>query len=116
MLAYVALQVRAANDVRIENAIGDEQRNFRVVCAIFTEYIDREQQHVGVELLHAPPDQTETPERLVARERIAGGGLHIFHVAAENRWQKPGEKLRDRTAQVLLIAQHIRRTLRGLRL
>src|SRR5260370_37927332 len=107
MLAYVALQVRAANDVRIENAIGDEQRNFRVVWAIFTEYIDREQQHVGVELLHAPPDQTETPERLVARERIAGGGLHIFHDAAEDGGKHPGLNLRHLADRILLIAHRV---------
>src|SRR5712692_7886800 len=53
-------------------------------------------QHVGVKLFCAPPHQAEAAHGLVTRQRVAGGGLHVFHVAAENRGKEPGQELRDR--------------------
>src|SRR6266404_7890918 len=76
--------MRITCESKTPSGVGAEQRNLRVVRAIFAEHIDRQQQHVGVKLFHAPPDQTKTPERLVARKRVARRGLHILHVAAEN--------------------------------
>ena len=72
----------------------------------------REQHHVGVKLFGAAPDQAEAAHRLVAGQRVAAGGLHVFHVAAEDRGKQAGEKLRDRADQILLVADHVRRNLR----
>src|SRR5260221_12909878 len=91
----VPFQVGDADGARVEHAIGTEQWNLHIFRTIFAEAIDAERDYVGVKLLHAAPDESETAERLIARERVAAGGLDVFHVAAENRGEKPSEELRD---------------------
>src|SRR5262249_21220547 len=80
------------------------------------EAIDAEKNHVGVKLLHAPPDEAEAAERLVSRERVAAGSLDIFHVAAEDRGKKSSQELRDRTDELSLVLHHVGRNACGLRL
>src|SRR6267154_2256919 len=80
------------------------------------KYVDGKQHYVRVKLFHAPPNQTKAAERLVAGQRVARRGLHIFHVAAEDGGKEPGQKLCYRADQVLLMAQHVRWHLRRGRL
>src|SRR5258708_35377938 len=111
MHADVALEVGDANHVRIEDSVGTEQWNLRVIRAILAKHVNRQQQDISVKLLHAPPHQTKPAERLVAGERVARRGLHIFHVAAEDGGKKPRKKLRHWAYSILLVAQHFRRNL-----
>src|SRR5713101_5160477 len=103
MHGNVALQVGDADYVRIEHAVGTEQRDLGVVGTILAEYVDRQQHYVRVKLFHAPPNQTKAAEGLVAGKRVARCGLHVFHVAAKNGGKKPGQELRERTDQILLM-------------
>src|SRR5712692_10951132 len=100
MNGNVALQVGDADYVRIEHAVGTEQRDLGVVGTILAEYVDRQQHYVRVKLFHAPPNQTKAAEGLVAGESVTGRGLHVFHVAAENGGKEPGQELCDRADQI----------------
>ena len=113
MHADIALQIGGANQASVERAIGAQQRNLGVCRAIFAEAIDGQQQDVGIKLFGAAPDEAEAAHRLIARQRVAGCGLHVFHVAAKDRGKQSGEELRDRADQILLMANHVRRHLRG---
>ncbi len=116
MHANVALQIGSADGARVEDAVRAKQGNLDIFGAILAEAIDGEQQHVSIKLFGATPDESEAAHGLVARERVAGGGFHVFHVAAENRGEKAGQELRHRADQILLVADHVRRNLRGCRL
>src|SRR5258708_8423261 len=103
MHADVALEVGDANHVRIEDSVGTEQWNLRVIRAILAKHVNRQQQDISVKLLHAPPHQTKPAERLVAGERVARRGLHIFHVAAEDCGKKPRTKFPPLPYLILLV-------------
>src|SRR5258708_4582669 len=116
MHANVALQVRAANAARVEHTVWTKERDLHALRAILTKAVDSEEQHIRVKLFRAPPHEPEAAHSLIARQRVAAGGLHIFHVAAENRGKQAGEKLRDGADQILLMANHVRRNFPGGRL
>src|SRR5207249_10254914 len=101
MYANVAFQVGGANRARVEDTVWPEKRNLHVFRTILAEGIDGEQQDIGVKLFCTPPNEPEAAHCLIACQRVAGRGLYVLHVAAENRGKEAGEELRDRSDQIL---------------